>query len=576
MASKITTTLSIKTENLSNYDSTNPEEIPPISKSVQPLDRKRNHKSISDYSEKQNEKIFTFLTPLSGESNKRSFFPDIHLKAQVFTDRDYANLMNSINEVISPKGASDSITLTEGDHIEVHIGEGKLKFFRCPVKGKKAPLTIKIKRKQGRVCSYTSSEVQEPGPLSYEKCFPGDYLEIRESSLHFKYDTLYLGIKGIEESLIKLYISFGNKIGSLEELKRIKRQLTLLPTQFTEGDESKELDKSPSKFNHKDFIQENKCTQYASLTSRASLLSEKAEIWKIRREKVLTRKKDFLDLKKNKALENLNKKKLKEEQEKVKRKELRIFQMKEKFWGFWLKYSYFAFSIECIRSSIFKRKKEKIQAQTLLRKVILIQKAYKSFKNNQNIQDIIMCRCKNSLMFYSKITKNITKKHSGSNLTSFISFAANAFRAFNKFSTFFRNTIRIQRNIRMHLSRKEQLIQELKRMWTSACEHYLFRKSSGKKQSRKRASLKVISIPTHVREAAIEEYYMKCVERYKRDTKIMFENLKDNDKRKLFHTALSGFLQKSLMFQDYLPTRRQLEKIIEGVVKKMETSESKQ
>ena len=125
----------------------------------------------------------------------------------------------------------------------------------------------------------------------------------------------------------------------------------------------------------------------------------------------------------------------------------------------------------------------------------------------------------------------------------------------------------------MHLSRKEQLIQELRRMWTSACEHYLFRKSSGKKHHRRHASLKIISIPTHIRDFAIEDYYMKCVERYKKDMRIMYDNLKDNDKRKLFHTALSGFLQKSLMFQDYLPTRRQLEKIIEAVVRKMDEDE---
>lgn len=555
---------------MSSTDS-NQDPLTPKSYSVQPIERKLKHKSISEFSEKQNEKIFNFLTPLALEGGKRSFFPDIHLKPQGFSDRDYSNLMNSINEVISPRGAVEYIVLAEGESYEVLIPEGKIKYFRVSVKKKRTPLIVKLKRIQGRVCCYTSSEVQEPNQFSFDKYFTNDYFEIREPTMVFKYEMIFIGVKAIEETSLKLQISFGSKIVNLEELKRIKRELTLIPTEITEDEEDKNYLKT--NISQKDFIAENKFTTLVTLTSRASILSERAESWKIRRQQVLCKRKINLEDKKNRALETLNKKKLKEEQETIRRKEQKIRQLHIKFWSFWLKYSYFTNSLNIIRSTIHHRREEKIRARVLLNKVLLIQKTYKAFKHDQDIRSLLLTRSQNSLVLFYQSTRSLVRRSSGRNLTNFISFAANAFRAFNKFSTYFRNVIRIQRNIRMHLSRKEQLIQELRRMWTSACEHYLFRKSSGKKHHRRHASLKIISIPTHIRDFAIEDYYMKCVERYKKDMRIMYDNLKDNDKRKLFHTALSGFLQKSLMFQDYLPTRRQLEKIIEAVVRKMDEDE---
>ena len=560
-----------KQENVSSTDS-NFEPLTPKSNSVQPIERKIKHKSISEFSEKQNEKIFNFLTPLALESGKRSFFPDIHLRPQGFSDRDYSNLMSSINEVISPRGAVEYILLNEGESYEVLIAEGKIKYFRIPVKKKRTPMIVKIKRAQGRVCCYTSSEVQEPNQFSYDKYFTNDYFEIREPTMVFKYDMIFIGAKAIEEASLKIQVSFGSKIVNLEELKRIKRELTLIPTEITQEDEE-DKDYLKTNISQKDFIAENKFNTLVTLTSRASILSERAESWKARRQQVLCKRKINLEDKKNRALETLNKKKLKEEQEAVRRQELKVKKLHVRFWSFWLSYSYFSASLSAIRSTVRRRREEKVRARVLLNKVLLIQSAYKAFSHSQDIRSLLLTRSKNSLVLYYQSTRTLARRHSGRNLTNFVSFAANAFRAFNKFSTYFRNVIRIQRNIRMHLSRKEQLIQELRRMWTSACEHYLFRKSSGKKQHKRHASLKIISIPTHIRDVAIEDYYVKCVERYKKDMRMMRENLKDNDRSKLFHTALSGFLQKSLMFQDYLPTRRQLEKIIEAVVRRVDEEE---
>jgi hypothetical protein len=129
--------------------------------------------------------------------------------------------------------------------------------------------------------------------------------------------------------------------------------------------------------------------------------------------------------------------------------------------------------------------------------------------------------------------------------------------------------------IRRHLSRKEQVLNELKRIWNFACEHYLFKKGSKVKKDRKKNSLKIISIPFNIRDAVLEQYYFKCVEMYKRDSRKVIKDVGNDDQKKIFRTALNGMLNKNMMFHEYLPSKRQMEKIIDETINRMDQKDFK-
>lgn len=538
------------------------------SASVQNTDRKGKNKSISEFSEQQNAKLYSYLTPMGSEVGKNSFFPEIKLKT-AFTERDYTDLMNSINEVISPKRLSKSIMISEGENYEVSLEPGKLKHFRCFVKGKKTPLVIKIKKKSGKVCVFTSSETQEPGPLNYEKCYYSDYIEVRDSSSSFKYESLNFGIKALQKSEFKVSVSFGEKFSSLNEFKRIKRELAIQPKiEFTEEDDEAKVEQSQPKLSNKDFIAENKLSQFSS--RRASIINNRAQNWKLKREKVLSKKKICLESKKSKTLEKLNRHKVKAEIEKARIEVVRKKNLRDNVHGSWLTFIYFAKSIEAFHLMLRERRLGIQRKKMMIKKVKVIQKAFRAFKGKLSVKDLTLIRSKNCLLHYFKSCRFAHYNEIGQNLTNYVFYSANAQRVFNKFSTFFRSLVKIQRMIRRHLSRKEQVINELRRSWNFACEHFLFKKGSNKKKARKKTSLKIISIPNNIRDATLEKYYMKCVEFYKRDTKKMLENVGNDEQKKVFHTALNGMIHKKVMFYDYLPTKRQMEKIIDETLKQID------
>ena len=545
------------------------------SSSLQPTERQRKNLSISEYSEQQNAKLFYFLTPLSKDEHKNSFFPEIHLKNTAFTERDYTNLMNSINEVISPKGLPRSTVMLEGESQDFSLGVGKIKYFKCYVRGKKTPLTVKIKRRRGKVCLYTSTIIQEPGPISYEKCYYSDYFEVRDASSTFKYDTLYFGIKAFEDSDIKVSLTFGGKITSLDQLKRIKRELIIQPQlEFTDSDEF-EPDLNTFKQSSKDFVVENKVSQFSGLSNKASILTERAQNWKNKRQNVLKRKKIGLESKKNKALEKLNRYKVKAELEKARAEAQRKSELKNNLHGSWLALLYFSKSIFSLFSLIHQKKTQNQRAKFLINKVKMIQNAYRAFKGHIDTKDLNLLRCKNSLSLYVATCRRIHLNEICKKLTTNISYTANAHRVFNKFSTFFRIVVRIQRMMRRHLSRKEQVLNELRRIWNFACEHYLFKKGSKIKKERKKNSLKIISIPFNIRDAVLQKYYMKCVEMYKNDTRKLIKEVGNDENKKVFRTALNGMLNKNMMFHEYLPNKRQMEKMIDETIISMDKNDFK-
>lgn len=520
---------------------------------------------ISEYSIKQNDLINSFLTPLLTEHTKSINLPEISPRSSKFTDSNFNKLIDTINEIISPRNSSSSKHIFEGETIELQIPKGKFRFFCCGVKNKKSPLSLKIQRKVGKVQVYYSSTIQLPDQNHCDKHYASDYIEIRDSNLHFRHEFAYLGFFAREDSDLQLSLTFGKTISSLAELKKIKRELKLMtpPNEYSDSSESESKRNSPQKIKYeKNFIQHNKITQLQNFNTKLSILTERAEGWKVKHEQIMIKKKSILNFKKQKTLELVNKKKNKREREKSQKIEKMLRERKIRFHGTWMVFTFFAKSIERISKCIEETKAYRVYMNLLISKVVLIQKIYRRFKGNLLSHDMALLRSRNLLTLYCNNRKQLELKFlSGKVVFKFISFAAHTHLVFHHFATFQRSVFRIQRCFRRYYSRKERRLIELRKLWDQACEQILFKKAATKSKRLELSSM-LISIPSNIRDNKLLELYHKCIKLYRRKSKVIGSSIKTFTQNKTFQTALSGFMLKS-EFLDFVPSSRQLENMIE-------------
>lgn len=525
--------------------------------------------TISEYSAKQNEIVNYFLTPRDSGPKKITFLPDISVKSSLPTEREFSKLIENLNEVVSPRVYKLHTTLQENDPVDVTISESKVKYFKIPMKNKRVPLAIKIKRTKGKLYMYSSVEVQEPGPNNYEKCFISDYIEIRDSTTVFKYDLLYLGIKAFEDSQFKITISFGRQINSLEELKRLKRQSAqarLLDSLELEEDEEffKETTKTEAK-TKKNFIAENKHASVDHI-DKNSILSIRAADWKTRRDQIVKKKKLLIEMKKSKTLDLINKKALKKQMKKLKSKEQQIKAQKNYFSAKWLNLIHIIKCSQAIHEKIQEQRDMRLRRISVNLRAMQIQGFLKKRSKNVRPKDTILIRASNLLKFYRENAKNIKRRFGyGKELIISISQISHAQVVFRKFSHFYRSIIRIQRNTRKFLSIKEKRMKELVKMWGIACETMLFKKSS-KRADRKRQSLDIISLPVQIRDDVLNKYYRKCALRYRQTLRHYFTSLQTLSENRLFQTAVTHMCNNLPPFFKYLPSVKEMEKMIEASI----------
>lgn len=524
-------------------------------------------KTISEFSAKQNEIINSFLTSREIEHKKFKPLPEITAKITLPTDREFSKLIENLNEVVSPKSLRIHTILQENELTEMTIVESKMKFFKIYMKHRKVPLSVKIKRNKGKLYTYASSVAQEPGPTNYEKCFISDYFEIRDSSTQFKYDLLYLGIKAFEDSQFKISITFGHQVNSLQELKNLKRQsVKVILQESMEIDEeveetTKEIIKTETKLK-KNFIAANK-HKSVDFISKANIFTGRATDWKTRREQIIQKKKKLIEIKKNKALDSINKRTIRIQMEKFKAQESQARAEKNQFSGTWLALIYAFSSAQTIRNLVKTEKSKRLRRISMNIKAKQIQTVYKNYTLNLKPDEAALYRAKILLAFYKGNTKDIEKYFGyGCEIISLIKQASHAQIVFRKFSHFYKSVIKIQRKTRKYLSVKERRMKELIKMWGVVCECMLFRKGS-KKEDRKRHSLDIVAIPVHIRDKFLGDYYKECMLRFRQSLREYVKMIKNLSENKLFKTVVMHLCNNQPPEFKYIPTTSEMEKIIE-------------
>ncbi|OMJ87992.1 hypothetical protein SteCoe_10145 [Stentor coeruleus] len=524
-------------------------------------------KTISDFSAKQNEIINSYLTPRDIENKKFKPLPEITVKAALPTDREFSKLIENLNEVVSPKNIKIHTILQENELTEVIISESKMRFFKVYMKNKKVPLSIKIKKNKGKLYTYASTTTQEPGTTNYEKCFMSDYFEIRDSSTLFKYDVLYLGIKAFEDSQFKISIAFGHQVNSLQELKKLKRQSVKRVLQESmEIDEiveetTKEIIKPESK-SKKNFIAVNK-HKSADLIDKVNAFTVRATDWKTRREQILQKKKKLIEIKKNKALDSINKRTLRLQMEKIRTQESQAKAEKNQFSCNWLALIAFFSCTQAVINIVKTEKNRRLRRISMNLKAMQIQTVYKNYTLNLKPDEAALYRARNLLAFYRGNTKDIEKRFVyGRDVIFSITQASHAQVVFRKFSHFYKSVIKIQRNTRKYLSLKERRMRKLIKIWGAICECMLFKKGS-KKEDRRRQSLNIVAIPVHIRDKFLQDYYRECMLRYRKNLREYIKTIRNLSEIKLFKTVVVHMCNNKPPKFQYIPTTSEMEKIIE-------------
>ena len=541
-----------------------PEDYTPKSKSSR-IESLRKPQSISEFSIRQNEILGSCLYKDS-EHQEPLRFPEITPKSKP-TDQDFSKLIDNINNIITPKTVSKPYTIKPKEPLEMTIDQNQIKYCKIIMKLKKAPLAVKIYRLRGKVVTYTSPIITEPGPSQFDKYYPLDYFEIRDNSSHFKYETIYLGIKALEDSDIRVTISFGRNTSSLQQLKRIKRELSSsIMEQFDELDKEQEEERKSipreTKIS-KDYVQENKNPQLKSSFMKASELVARGEIWRLKREEVLERKKALLQLKKHKAIESLNRQEIKQEKEKVLLKELQDRQIQGELEGKWLCLVYFSIMCSNMRELVKSEKEKRLRKVSIVLKARQIQSFLKTYNNHLPPEELLRIRAKNTLLLYRSTVKSVMTQYIiEPQLVSSISGIAHAHIIFHTFATYFTNIIRIQRSVMKYQQVKNRRVRRIVKLWDESCQQMLFVKGSNRK-IRKKESVSLILIPKSIRDSLIKDYYRDCLLNFREKLRKRSAALGTLAKNKLFQTAVSLMCDYTIPPFDFIPSSKELRLLIE-------------
>lgn len=521
---------------------------------------------ISELSVKHNNLAGSFFQIQEHEESKSLQFPEISLRPMP-SEKDFSRLIESFNSITSPKNLYKPLYLKEQESVEICVNTNEVKYCKIAVKGKRTPLTIKIYRAFGRVITYVSSTVCEPGANNCDKQYSCDYFEVREQNEKFKYDSVYLSVKGLEESEIRIHASFGKKCVSLQQLKSIKHELSLKVKDSENSilfrNESLKVAAVPQTTRNKDFVSENKCVDIRNSSTKAGDLAARGETWKNKREMVLKRKKTYLDEKKQKAVQLLNRQKIKKEKENILREEIQAKNKKILLEKNWIGIIFFSNTLGKIADLIRSEKQKKLTKVNKMQKIRKIQSFLRSRTKDLSSEDLSLFRARNLLLlFHSNLKVPLVHTEIMRNLKKTISEAAHSHILFHKFALFIEKVIYIQRAFRKYGKVRYRRIVEIIKLWDLACQNMLFSKGSNKKH-RKKESINLIAIPKNVRDALIREHYQGCLLKFRGRIRKHAEKVDLLAPSKLFKTAINYMCDFTPEVFHYLPSAKELEKLIE-------------
>ena len=373
--------------------------------------------SISSFTIAQNELVSESLQRILEDQKVHYWFPDIEPSSMMRSDKDFTQLINKLNRVIYPDLNKRSIFLNEGEPQEFSLEEGQTQLCKTFAKGKKTPLIMKILKFKGKVLTYVSFYDKDPGPDSYDRFYTSEYIEVRENMQNFKYQYIFFAFKAVEDSYFKVTINFG-KISDLNEVKKLKRQLSQLHMGKKSPESSPFYVKEKKK--EKNFVSLNKSIKFLNSHLKAPELKKRAKDWEVKHTQVLSKKKVLLVEKIHKHQDFLNKQVIKQKIRKQEEEKKCEDEVKSSLQKRWIGLMVFAISLVEIKKKIAESRHKRLKKITFNMKAYQIQKVYKGYTANMDMNKKVLVRARNHLMLFRENLLDQANKVVKSKLFGFI------------------------------------------------------------------------------------------------------------------------------------------------------------
>jgi hypothetical protein len=212
------------------------------------------------------------------------------------SEDDFSKIITKLEMVSTNRTAGTRrIMMNEGDKIEILMESGETQYFTVNSKGKKPPLVVNVKTTKGRVISYASKVHSEPSKDICEVSSRSETFQVKDVSIKFRIDAIYIGIEALTDSIFTVSIAFGQSL-NLRSSKSLR--VTQEEREIIERPEREYIPRKKKKpSTSKDFVKLN--IEKSKLKNPET--TKKID-WDFKKESVRIRRKQLFEEKKQRTL----------------------------------------------------------------------------------------------------------------------------------------------------------------------------------------------------------------------------------------------------------------------------------
>ena len=509
------------------------------------------------------------------------------------SERDYKRLIDRLEKLASARAAgSNREQLRESKDFECTLEEGEMQFCFVNVRRRAIPLRLRIRRARGKLRIYVSKTMPEPGENSYDEVHRGDNVVLAEPGLKFKFPCYYLGFKAVEDASFVVTIAFGRDKTEDEVLNRrrqFKSQTSGSNLDELRLDEALKLElklkvgvilqhrkASSAQFPLKDYVEMNKRILSPQSPERVTLASCKTQVHLQRISTAQSRKRDNMEVKKQKTILAINRHRLRVEEEERVRRLQEQGQKKAVCEANWLALVLFAASGSDLMTRFLARKAlillqaQRNSASLYIQR--LVRRRYRHVKG----KDLTLSAGLNCFRLFAGVAGPLLRLQGSKAVVQHLRASARNNLVQDSFKSFYRRVILIQRMWRLYVVKEKERWRLLIDQWGKGIETILTdanRKWPGKKGAKKRQEImdKYLGLPVSSRNLFLRNYFKAYKLRYREQVRTYIAKSYHSQAfkaAKVFQSLLlhnSDDLVLAPAFR-YLPSEEQMREIIEEAV----------
>lgn len=453
------------------------------------------------------------------------------------SERDYKRLIDRLEKLASARAAgSNREQLKESKDFECTLEEGETQFCFINVRRRAIPLRIRIRRARGKVKLLVSKTTPEPSENSCEETHRGDNVVLAEPGLKFKFQCYYVGFKAVEDTTFVVNIAFGRDKAEDEVLMRRR--------QFKSQSSGSNLDElrldealkqelklkvgvilqhrkvNSAQFTQKDYVEMNKRILSPQSPERTTLANSKSLMHLQRISTAQSRKRENMDLKKQRTLLAINRHKLRVEEEDRLRKLKEHREKKSQCEANWLALLVLA---NCTADLVsrFLARKALIQLQEQRNSASfhierLVRRRYRGVKG----KDLARSQGLSCFRLFVGLAGPLLKVQGGKAVVQHLRASARNNLVQDSFKSFYRRITLIQHMWRLYVLKDKERWKTIIDQWGKGIETILNdanKKWPGKKGAKKRQEImdKYLGLPVSSRNLVLRNYFKAYKMRYR-------------------------------------------------------------